>query len=179
PPLALPALPPPPSPPFPYTTLFRSPPQVALFLQPGEVAVDRGTGAQAYGLADLPHRRRVAPAFGLLGDEVHDFPLALGQVLIHIAHLVSRRHYIPFPGRQQTFVRNFVLHPNICTCYIAGEQVFATVGKAGSWRQGSMQLDMFMQACRRRGAAGWSGCGAGGGSGGRRARGWPWVWLWR
>src|SRR5690606_40728602 len=90
PPLALPALPPPPSPPFPYTTLFRSPPQVALFLQPGEVAVDRGTGAQAYGLADLPHRRRVAPAFGLLGDDVHDFPLALGQVLIHIDRKSTR-----------------------------------------------------------------------------------------
>ena len=60
--------------------LGRVPPQVATVLQGLQVGVHGARGGQADGLADLSHRRRVAPLFHACHDVVQDGPLPLRQV---------------------------------------------------------------------------------------------------
>src|SRR5690606_10125525 len=61
------------------------PADVPLLLQPGHVAVNGGTGAEADGLANLPHRRRVTLGADLILDELQDLTLALRQGFRHAA----------------------------------------------------------------------------------------------
>ena len=57
--------------------------QVALALEHGQVGVHRGRGGQPDRLADLAHRRGVAPVALAVGDEVEDLQPLPAQDLGH------------------------------------------------------------------------------------------------
>src|SRR4051812_20184319 len=73
--------------------LRRIAPQQTNLLQVRQVRVDRGGRREPDRLPDVPHRRRIAVARGVLFDEVEDLLLALRQVLsyVHAARLLSSR----------------------------------------------------------------------------------------
>ena len=84
--------------------LGRVPVQVAPALQRGQVRVHGGGRGEAHGLADLPHRRRVAPLGGLGLDEVEDLALTVGQLLLLGRVLGCRHGRLLGAGDEQVFV---------------------------------------------------------------------------